>query len=425
MWTDAIEHPYLLLVNIPHVDLPDGKRAVDHLWLKDLQVHRQYIAHLELASPVRKGPLVAGEVPIVDDPELGTLTHQPVPMSRNEVRGLIDAPLTWLRLWKAVGRADVVHAGIGGWPYPLGWPAVLFAKLRGKFLYVNVESAPWRLGLAPGARLIERIRGRVFETMARWCVNNADIAFFTQAEYHASMLKPSRSHIGHVFHASWIDEEIILSDETAQDAWDRKTSPPLRLVFAGRITGTKGGQILIDAIQKLAEARVPVQIDVMGAGELLDGFGILADTLPGPTTVRLRPPVPYDATFFAAIREYHGLLVPSLADEQPRIIYDACSQAVPAIASNTAGIRDCVRDGETGILLPPGDVDALVAKITELADQTDLLRTMGLASLNVARRLTHAEMHRTRHALLRERINELRPKPSRPAVRTEAALAET
>ncbi|WP_435022628.1 glycosyltransferase (plasmid) [Tundrisphaera sp. TA3] len=425
MWPDPIENPYLLLVNIPHAVLPDGRRAVDQLWLKDLQLHRKYLSRLELASPFRPGPPVAGELPIDDEPDLGTLTHQPVPMSKDEPRGIIDAPVTFLRLWKAVGRADLVHAGIGGWPYPLGWPAALFAKMRGKILLVNVESAPWRLGLEPGARLVDRIRGVAFETMARWCVNRADIALFTQAEYRSSMLKPGRRHLGHVTHASWIDEDVILSDEDAGRAWDAKPASPLRLVFAGRITGTKGGRILIEAIRKLAEARVPVQIDVMGSGDLLESFDALAKTLDGPTTVRLRAPVPYDATFFSAIREYHGLLVPSLADEQPRIIYDAFSQAVPAIASNTAGIRDCVRDGETGILLPPGDVDALASKIAELARHPHGLRPMGLAALEVARRLTHAEMHRTRHALLRRRIDELRPKPSRAGAHAPAALVET
>ena len=406
MWDDAIEPRYLLAINIRHAILPDGRTAVDQLWLKDLQLHRLYLKDLELASPLRAGEVVTGEYPIEDEPGYGQLTHAAMPDSRNEPISILHAPRTLWKMWQAVGRASIVHAGVGGWPYPLGWPAALFARLRGKFLVVVVESAPWRLGFEPQAKWVNRVRGHVYERMARWSVNAADVSFFTQAEYKASLLRNGRE--GHVVHASWIDEDVILGDDQAQAVWDQKRQEPVRFLFAGRITAVKGSHVLIEAIRQLSAAGTAVRIDVMGSddGDAMAAFRALISTLTGPTEVQIRPPVPYDERFFAALREYHALLVPSLADEQPRIIYDAFSQAVPVIASDTAGIRDCVQPDVTGVLVPPGEVASLIQAMTAMLQAPDQLARMGRAGLAVARRMTHAEMHRIRHAILRRKMAE-------------------
>lgn len=407
MWDNPIEHRYLLVVNIPHFQLPDGSTAVDDLWKKDLERHLLYIRHLALASPGRKDTPPASARPIGDEPGYGHLEHVSLPPFRSSVRAAIDAPRTLYRLWKAVGRADIVHTGVAGWPYPLGWPAALFAKLRGKYLYINIESAPWRLGLRPGTPFAERMASRLYETMARWSVGRSDMSTFTQAEYRDSFLKPGQS--GYVFNASWIDEATILPDAQAQTSWDQKLAQPVRLIFAGRITMSKGVDVLIQALRSLAEAKVPVHVDFMGQGELLPDCEALAAELKGATTAGILAPVPYDASFFETLRRYHAVLVPSVGDEQPRIIYDAFSQAVPVIASDTAGIRDCATDGETSILVPPGDASALASAIREGVEQPERFRQLGLAALPVARRLTLDEVHRQKHQLLLERLAKAVP----------------
>jgi glycosyltransferase involved in cell wall biosynthesis len=100
------------------------------------------------------------------------------------------------------------------------------------------------------------------------------------------------------------------------------------------------------------------------------------------------------------VREYHAIIVPSLSDEQPRIIYDAYSQAVPAIASDTPGNRDEVIHGGTGWFFPAGSASALAQGLREATAQTGRLAEMGMNGLQRARQTTHAEMHRKRAALL-------------------------
>jgi glycosyltransferase involved in cell wall biosynthesis len=407
VWADPIDSRYLLVINIPHHRNPDGTCSVDQLWHKDLQMHRNYLTDLRLASPRRQGEAPASEMVLEDGEVLGSLSHVAMPDPRSVPGSLLTTPRAFARLWKAIGESDVVHVGVGGWPYPLGWPAALIAKMRKKFLIVVVESAPWRLGLRPGASLKAKVLGHVYERMAQWSVNRADLALFTQAEYQSSLLRPGGT--GLVTNASWIDEEVVLSDLDAARSWDEKPSPPLRLLFAGRITANKGVGPLLEAARTLASAGVHARIDVMGEGDMLDDCKAMAASLGGPTTLRILRQVPYGPEFFRAVRDCHAVLVPSLADEQPRIIYDAYSQAVPVIASDTVGIRDCVVDGESGVLVPPGDPTALAAAMIRAAGDPGSLRVMGLKGLGMARKYTHAEMHRIRHSILKRMIGSTRP----------------
>ena len=100
------------------------------------------------------------------------------------------------------------------------------------------------------------------------------------------------------------------------------------------------------------------------------------------------------------MRRFDALLVPSLADEQPRVVYDAYSQALPVLASATPGLATCVQEGVTGRLFAPADAVALAETIASAARDPAALQPLGLAALEAARAMTHQEMHRRRHALI-------------------------
>ncbi|MEO1208800.1 MAG: glycosyltransferase family 4 protein [Cyanobacteria bacterium J06638_20] len=60
------------------------------------------------------------------------------------------------------------------------------------------------------------------------------------------------------------------------------------------------------------------------------------------------------------------LVLPSQEDNLPNVMLEAMSCATPVVAFDTGGIPDAVIDGETGLLVPPGDLDALAAAILKL-----------------------------------------------------------
>jgi glycosyltransferase involved in cell wall biosynthesis len=386
---------YLLVIHIPVYCNGDGKRYVDPLWRKDLVRHPDYISDFTIACPRIDGPLPEGLVP-VDDPRINFLD---LPSRRKRTLAL---PVMVSRLWRAIGRADVVHSCLGGWMLiSMENLTNIIARMRGKFLLIIVESSPWRIDRGARASWIKRMKANLSEAVNRWCINMTDLAIFTQAEYKQSLLTKRRER-GHVIHASWIDDGNIASEAVVQEAWSNKLAEmagPLKLLFAGRLSPAKGVVELLDALD-LAEAKsLPVQLDVLGEGELLAKCQAAAARQRDATRLNVLGTVPYGPEFFAKLHDYHAVVVPSLSDEQPRIVYDAFSQGVPILASNTPGLRDCVH-GSAGWLFSPGDASAIVDTWMKASEQRGALRELGVAGLGIARQMTHRHMHVKRWHLL-------------------------
>ena len=139
-----IDSEYLLVSSIPAYLDGDGSVWLDRLWQRDFVAHLDYIRRLTLAAPAfpRRPDL---DLVRVDPPAGATLRLVPLPPQQSLLGALLRLPSTTLRLWRAVGAAGIVHSGVAGWPFPLGWVANAIALLRRKRLFLVVESAPWRL----------------------------------------------------------------------------------------------------------------------------------------------------------------------------------------------------------------------------------------------------------------------------------------
>ncbi|HET7865640.1 MAG TPA: glycosyltransferase, partial [Burkholderiaceae bacterium] len=198
------------------------------------------------------------------------------------------------------------------------------------------------------------------------------------------------------------DASTIASREEAEKSWQDKlagTAPRLKLLFAGRVTAAKGVSTLLEAIQSLDAAGQAVDLHIIGHGDLIEAC---KETQKGLKHAQLEmiEPLSYGPEFFRFLRGYHAVVVPSITDEQPRIVYDAYSKGVPVIASNTDGLRDCVEDKVTGWLCRPNDAGDLARLLTQAASHPDQLAAMMPACLARARQMTHQQMHHKRLELL-------------------------
>jgi glycosyltransferase involved in cell wall biosynthesis len=203
--------------------------------------------------------------------------------------------------------------------------------------------------------------------------------------------------------ATWLNEEWILGDDEAVASWDAKEGP-VRLLFVGRLIPEKGVRQLLSAIEAAARAGSDVEFSIIGSGRLRGDCIATAQALAGRATVTVLDEVAYGEPFLSLLRGFDAALVPSLSDEQPRITYDALSQAVPVIGSATGGICEVVESGVSGRLTPPNDVDALTESIIWTGRNRSELREMGLRGLASVREATHEKMHRDRHKILREAL---------------------
>ncbi len=277
------------------------------------------------------------------------------------------------------------------------------AKLRGKFVLNVIESAPWRLGWRRPISLRRLLRGALFEAAARFCVNISDLVVATHVGYLDSLMLKARRHRGHVLSASWIDASLILTASEARTSWmekQRDPSRPLRVVFAAGLTPSKGLQILLDALEILDRRVTALEVEVYGEGPLRGACEAAAGRLGRGVSLKLCGKLAYGPGFFEMLRGHDVLVAPTISDEQPRIVYDAFSQALPVIASDTAGMTECVTDGRNGRVVPAGDAPALADALAWASAHRDRLRDFGIAALDDAAALTHETMHSRRAALI-------------------------
>jgi glycosyltransferase involved in cell wall biosynthesis len=395
----VIEKPYLMVTFIPCYLDGNGTIWLEQGWHHDLIEHLIYLRDFTLCAPKLRKAAQPNLNPVVV-PEGVRFRYIELPDQSSARRAFLGIPRTFLVLWRAIGQSAIVHSGVVGWPYPLGWIANPLALIRRKALVIVVESS-WRSETRE-RRLLRRTREIAKELAARWSCRHADVAFFTQPSYRDSLDSgtPGRAY---VTPAVWINEADILDEADARRSWDYKIVAPVRLLFAGRLTTGKGVGVLLQALQILDQRRIGARVDIIGEGGLRQSCKNLAAEL---TSVQLSvlDPVPYGAPFFALIQGYHALLTPSLTDEQPRVIFDANARAVPVIASDTPGLRPHVEDGRTGWLIDPGSPEALAAAIETAIADPQKLRSMGMNSLAATVGHTHAAMHSTRSHLLKKHL---------------------
>lgn len=72
-------------------------------------------------------------------------------------------------------------------------------------------------------------------------------------------------------------------------------------------------------------------------------------------------------------------------DGLPNVLMEAASQTLPLLATSVSGIPELVEDGRTGLLVEPGDVEALMRSLARLIRDPELRRKLGAAGARKVR----------------------------------------
>ena len=149
-----------------------------------------------------------------------------------------------------------------------------------------------------------------------------------------------------------------------------------RLVCVGRLIPIKGHLVLLRALAR-ARARVPgVTLDVAGRGPLAPALKGYARELGLEEAIRF---LGFVSPVEEAIEGGAIVVVPSLGEGFGMVALEAMERARPVIASSVGGLPEIVADGETGLVVPPADVDALADAIVALAADLPRAARMGAA----------------------------------------------
>jgi len=138
-----------------------------------------------------------------------------------------------------------------------------------------------------------------------------------------------------------------------------------RIGYVGRLAPQKRVDRLVEAFGRMRE---PASLVVVGDGPDRERVHGLAAGLP---RVHLSGFVEHTAVP-AVLASLDVLVLPSAYEEMGSVLTEAMALGLPVVASDVGGIPEVVRDGQTGLLVPPGDVDALAAALDRLAADPDL-----------------------------------------------------
>jgi glycosyltransferase involved in cell wall biosynthesis len=157
------------------------------------------------------------------------------------------------------------------------------------------------------------------------------------------------------------------------------------VLFMGRLEKEKGVHILLDAISLVREQIPSVRLVIAGDGSYRKELEAKATRLGVLPYVQFLGWLEFDE-LKRAYKEAWVLVLPSIcAEGLGMVLVEAGLMGRPVIGSDLGGIRDIIRDGYNGFLVPPGDAQKLAEVITTLLKNKELTERMGLANLEVAR----------------------------------------
>jgi glycosyltransferase involved in cell wall biosynthesis len=261
------------------------------------------------------------------------------------------------------GRFDVVHAF---WPVPHGLFGTAARRGSNAALVSTFFSAEltW-----------DGFTRTLFAPLIRKVVRESDavtvISSYTARRLHEFV--PSASTVTIPFGAAAADRATAASARMP-----RSSNDPFELLFVGRLVRRKGVDVLLQAVKRL-EADPRLTVRVVGGGPEMNALRSLAQSLGLGEKVSFEGVVSSEA-IQAHFTRCDALVLPAIITETGDteglgvVLIEAMGYGKPVIASAAGGIVDIVADEETGLLVPPGDPDALAGAIRRAMDDPTALR---------------------------------------------------
>ncbi|RFU20423.1 glycosyltransferase [Geodermatophilus marinus] len=141
-----------------------------------------------------------------------------------------------------------------------------------------------------------------------------------------------------------------------------------RIGYVGRLAPQKRADLLVAAFGRM---RAPAALVVVGDGPDAGLVRRAVRDSPASGRVTLAGFVPHERVP-GVLAALDVLALPSAYEEMGSVLTEAMAAGLPVVASAVGGIPEVVRDGETGLLVPPGDVAALAAALDRLAGDPQL-----------------------------------------------------
>jgi len=220
------------------------------------------------------------------------------------------------------------------------------------------------------------------ETRCKWGSTSASLAVAVEKTLHRALgvwsmvdrfLCPS-AHLARTLVRFGVPADRVEHLENCLDTGDRAPGrePGEGWLYAGRLTEEKGVQVAIAAARKLPGH----PFYICGDGPMRSTLERQAADLPWVHFLGQRP----RAELAQRLATVRAVVVPSLWPENfPYAVLEAQAAARAVVASDIGGIPEQITHGRDGLLVPPGDADALARTVARLLSDPDRAQRIGAA----------------------------------------------
>jgi len=153
---------------------------------------------------------------------------------------------------------------------------------------------------------------------------------------------------------------------------DLEARDPFEILFVGVDWHRKGGPELVEAFERVRRVEPRARLTVVGCSPELPEGGTAWGRLPAAEVA--------DRLNRAGI-----FCLPTRVEPFGVVFAEALGAGLPIVGTRVGAVPDMVSPGDNGVLVAPGDVDALASALTELVGHRERQLQMGAASLELAR----------------------------------------
>lgn len=178
----------------------------------------------------------------------------------------------------------------------------------------------------------------------------------------------------HVIH-NGIGTHTLLSRDEARVRLAPQFSTTTWIGTIAELHPTKQLHVLIEAFQQLS-SQSNLSLVIMGEGQERIRLETLIQSHDLEARVRLVGHVADASSYLSALDIF---VLPSRSEGLGYVILEAGQAGLPVVASRVGGIPEVIEDGSTGLLVPPGNTDALTKALEALLSDSERSRSYGEA----------------------------------------------
>ena len=314
--------------------------------------------------------------PTVDEPafdptgDLVSLPSIPIP-GRSEYRLSLGLPPR-VRRDLAEFAPNIVHISA---PDIGGHRAVSWARARGIPVVASVHTRFDTYLAYYGLQNLEPLVRAIMRRIYRRCD-----ALLVPAESFAAVLRAQRMNRHIAIWTRGVDRRQF-NPELRDMEWRRSLGihdEELVVAFLGRIVMEKALDVFSDTIDTLAARKVPHRALVIGEGPARQWF---EERMPAGIFIGHQA----GGDLGRAVASADVFFNPSTTEAFGNVTLESMACGLPVLAAVATGTTSIVRDGETGVLVEPGDVDGFADALEAYARDPDMRHRHGEAGLEYAK----------------------------------------